>query len=50
MQTDKHMSETVWTWTINELYRKVVLVEVLGISGLYQPLKIGPSLVTATQV
>lgn len=27
MQMDKHTSEMVWTWTINELCRKVGLAE-----------------------
>ena len=27
MLTDKHTSEMVWMWTINELYRKVALTQ-----------------------
>ena len=29
MQTDEHTSETAWTWTINELCRKVETTPVL---------------------
>ena len=32
--TDEHTSAMVWMWTINELYRKVVLGEPATISEL----------------
>ena len=40
MQTDKHTSETVWTWTINELCRKVETVDPQAIYEWYQKNKI----------
>ena len=45
MQTDEHTSEMVWMWTINELYRKVVLTGTLT-SELSLQGKIDPSRAT----
>lgn len=50
MQTDEHTSEMVWMWTINELYRKVVLDVQVPTSALLKSLPIARSCGTPIQV
>lgn len=48
MPTEKHTSETVWTWTINELCRKVEMAVPQVTFGWYQSPTTGVSLATVT--